>query len=113
MMTRETIIQGLTNNVARQIAKEPGAKCFKIRTRLCEVRDFVYTIEGGVLCCYLLDDEGMYGDAASSLTDGQLWMFADEFMQVAERAFRRSYQSAKAREIEQAREEMRRVLTNK
>ena len=33
--------------------------------------------------------------------------------QVAERAFRRSYQSAKAREIEQAREEMRRVLTNK
>ena len=113
MMTRESIIQGVTNNVARQIAKEPGAKCFRIRTRLCEMRDFIYTIEDGVLCCYLLDEVGMHGDAATNLTDGQLFMFANEFMELAERAFRSNYQSMKACEIERAREEMRRVLTHK
>ena len=112
-MTRETIIKGMTSNVARQIAKEPGAKCFKIRTRLCEQRDFIYTIEDGALCCYLLDEDGMSGDTAENLTNEQLLLFADEFMQVAERAFRSQYMSAKAREIEKAREEMRRVLTNK
>lgn len=103
----------MTANVARQIAKEPGAKCFKIRTRLCELRDFVYTIEDSVLCCYLLDEDGMSGDTAENLTDGQLLLFADEFMQVAERAYRRQYMSAKAREVERTREEMRRVLTHK
>ena len=113
MMTRQTIIQGLTSNVARQIAKEQGAKCFKIRTRLCELRDLVYTIEDGALCCYVLDEDGMSGDAAENLTDGQLLLFANEFMQVAERAYRRQYMSAKAREVERAREEMRQVLTNK
>ena len=112
MMTRETIIQGMTNNVARQI-KAQGAKCFKIRTRLCEACDFIYTIENGVLHCYLMDEDGLHGDNAKNLTDSQLWLFADEFMQMAERACRRQCQSVKAREFERAREEMRRVLTNK
>lgn len=112
-MTRETIIQGLTSNVTHQIANEPGARCVRIRTRLCELRDFIYTIEDGELCCYLLDDDGMNGDTANNLTDGQLLIFADEFMQMVERAYRRQCQSANARVIEQAREEMRRVLTNK
>jgi len=113
MMTRETIIKGMTSNVARQIESNPGAKCLRIRTKLCELNDLIYTIEDGRLFCYVLDEDGMSGDEAGSLSNGQLLRFADELMQMAERAYRRSYQSTKAREVQQAREEMRRVLTNK
>jgi hypothetical protein len=60
-----------------------------------------------------MDEDGMHGDLAENLTDGQLLIFADEFMSLAERAFRCNYQSVKAREIERAREDMRRVLTHK
>ena len=112
MMTRESIIRCLKSNVQNQITCNPSAKCVRIRTRLCELRDFVYTIENNTLCCYLLDEDGMHGDAAENLTDGQLLIFADELMSMAERAFRRNYQSTRAREIGKVREDMRKVLTH-
>ena len=98
----------MTNQVAKQLSK--GGKCIKIQPKLCEDYYLVYTIEDGALCCYLLDGDGMNGDRADALTNGQLYTFVDVLLQRVEGAHWRNGNYAKSREVARVREDIYQAL---